>query len=85
MSPPEKIFVYENSVKKRSVCHFPCGIFTLILYYIFLIKRKKKSAGLQIFVDERCRDIKLQISDIRCQMSDFGLQISNICHLTSNH
>lgn len=36
LSPPEKIFVYENSVKKHSVCHFPCGIFTLILYHIFL-------------------------------------------------
>lgn len=34
--PPEKFFVCENSVKKRSVYHFSCGIFTLILYQILL-------------------------------------------------
>lgn len=36
LTPSENFFVYENSVKKRSVCHFPCGIFTLILYHILL-------------------------------------------------
>lgn len=36
LPPPEKIFVYDISVKKCSVCHFPCGIVTLILYHILL-------------------------------------------------
>lgn len=31
----------------------------------FVIKVRKKAAGLQIFVDERCRDIRMQISEVR--------------------
>ncbi len=31
----------------------------------FVIKLRKKAAGLQIFVDERCRDIRMQISEVR--------------------
>lgn len=40
--PPEKFFVYENSVKKRSVYHFPVAF--LRSYYIkFCYKTQKES------------------------------------------
>ena len=83
--PPRKNVRLRKFSKEALGLSFSLWHFYAHIISYFLIKCRKKAAGLQIFVDEICRDIRLQISDIRCQMSDFGLQISNICHLTSNH
>ena len=70
MSPPQKNFRLRKFRKEALGLSFSLWHFYAHIISYFLIKHRKKSAGLQIFVDERCRDIKLQISDIRRLISD---------------
>lgn len=71
MSPPRKNFRLRKFRKEALGLSFSLWHFYAHIISYFVIKRRKKAAGLQIFVDERCRDIGLQISDIRYQASDF--------------
>ena len=70
MSPPRKNFRLRKFRKEALGLSFSLWHFFVHIISYFVIKRRKKSAGLQIFVDERCRDIGLQISDIRRLISD---------------
>lgn len=62
--PPRKIFRLRKFSKEALGLSFSLWHFYAHIISNFVIKRRKKAAGLQIFVDERCRDIRLLTSDV---------------------
>ena len=63
--PPRKIFRLRKFSKEALGLSFSLWHFYAHIISYFVIKLRKKAAGLQIIVNERCRDIRLQISDFR--------------------
>lgn len=61
---PRKIFRLRKFSKEALGLSFSLWHFYAHIISNFVIKRRKKAAGLQIFVDERCRDIRLLTSDV---------------------
>lgn len=62
--PPRKIFRLRKFSKESLGFSFSLWHFYAHIISNFVIKRRNKAAGLQIFVDERCRDIRLLTSDV---------------------
>lgn len=68
--PPRKIFRLRKFSKESLGLSFSLWHFYAHIISNFVIKRRNKTVALQIFVDERCRDIRHQISGVRRLISN---------------
>ena len=83
--PPRKIFRLRKFSKEALGLSFSLWHFYAHIISYFVIKLRKKAAGLQIIVNERCRDIRLQISDFRRLISDVSQSLSLLVPLLAKN